>query len=63
MCVCSASKGRNFRLRCDVPQKLNSEDISYEIRRRTASPEEGREKMRDLGSLEKCFYPAYQPLL
>lgn len=51
---------------CDVPQKLNSEDISYEIRRRTASPEEDGKEMRDLGSLEQCccfFYPAYQALL
>lgn len=61
--VCSSSKGRNFRLRCDVPQKLNSENISYEIRRRTVSPEEGGKEIRDLGSLEQCFYPAYQALL
>lgn len=55
VCVCSASKGRILRLRCDVPQKLNSEDISYEIRRRTASPEEDGKEMRELGSLERCF--------
>lgn len=36
-------------MRCDVPQKLNSDDISYESMRGTASPEEGGKEIRDLG--------------